>query len=222
MEAPKGYESLCEVLGDAVVQASMGKGRERHAEAGEPFDRQIICEVARRVGLGYPLGQACKKIYESQRLDPNRGIAELLGAINYLAAAVIVMREEVAAEKEEAKRDHEFLEQALAPKSEGCEELVQEDEPEYEPHQIVQVQYAPHRWCNAQYVCRASRWGHVVLVPGETEEQTFRNEDVRPALSRKTQELYQRIVDVNPATYGHPHNPTGEELAEIAEGEAHD
>lgn len=31
------------------------------------------------------------------------------------------------------------------------------------------------------------------------------------------EELFNRIVDCNPATYGHPHKPTGEELAELAE-----
>ena len=87
------YESLKNVLDLAFEQASQGKGKERHAEADEPFERQIICEVTRRAGLGYPLGQAVKKVYESQRLGGERGIAELLGAINYLAAAVIVMGE---------------------------------------------------------------------------------------------------------------------------------
>lgn len=46
------------------------------------------------MGLGYPLGQAVKKIYESQRLPTKQpAIAELLGAINYIAAAVIVLEE---------------------------------------------------------------------------------------------------------------------------------
>lgn len=35
------------------------------------------------------------------------------------------------------------------------------------------------------------------------------------------QELYQRILDCNPASYGHPHKPTGEELAELAQEDAH-
>ena len=34
-------------------------------------------------------------------------------------------------------------------------------------------------------------------------------------------ELCQHIVDSNPATYGRPHNPTGEELAEMAKEDAH-
>ena len=33
------------------------------------------------------------------------------------------------------------------------------------------------------------------------------------------QELYQHIVDCNPATFGRPRKPTGEELAEMAEEE---
>jgi len=58
-----------------------------------PFDRQPICEIARMVGPGYCLGQAMKKAQESARLPRDRAEAELLGAINYLAAAVIVLRE---------------------------------------------------------------------------------------------------------------------------------
>lgn len=93
METEREYESLQGVLMEALYQAQSGKGKERHANDGEPFEDQQICEIARRVGVGFDLGQAVKKIYESQRLDKDRGVAELLGAINFLAAAVIVMRE---------------------------------------------------------------------------------------------------------------------------------
>lgn len=87
------YESLADVLQEAIDQAQHGKGRERHAGGNESFDRQKICEITRRVGLGYPLGQAIKKAEESLTLGGERGVAELLGAINYLAAAVICSRE---------------------------------------------------------------------------------------------------------------------------------
>ena len=87
------YTSLQQVPHEALLQASEGKGKERHAEDGEHFECQPICEIARRVGGGYQLGQAVKKIYESQRLLGEMGTAELLGAINYLAAAIIVRRE---------------------------------------------------------------------------------------------------------------------------------
>lgn len=89
-----GYESLFAVLTDALNQAQNGKGKERHAKDDEPFERQKICEITRRVGLGGPLFQVCKKVIEGQKLGGERGVAELLGAINYLAAAVIIMREE--------------------------------------------------------------------------------------------------------------------------------
>ncbi len=90
--APEGYEKLVEWLNKAVEQAAYGKGKERHA-TGEPFHEQPICAITRRLGLGYPLGQAEKKIEESRRLDEGAAIFELLGAINYLAAAIIILSE---------------------------------------------------------------------------------------------------------------------------------
>ena len=87
------YTSLRRGLDLAFQQAASGKGQERHAKAGEPFERQKICEIARRVGLAFPIGQAVKKSEESLRVGGEWGIRENLGAINYLAAAVIVMEE---------------------------------------------------------------------------------------------------------------------------------
>jgi hypothetical protein len=87
------YAPLNGVLKRAYEQAKDGKGKERHAKDKEPFDKQKICEITRRVGLGYPLGQAIKKAEESQRLSPEAAVKEILGAINYLAAAVIVIEE---------------------------------------------------------------------------------------------------------------------------------
>ena len=94
-ELPEGsainaYATLENVLTMALDQAANGKGKERHAEDGEPFEKQQICEITRRVGHGFPLGQAVKKIQESPRLDGEHRINELLGAINYIAAAIIV------------------------------------------------------------------------------------------------------------------------------------
>lgn len=86
------YASLTFVLNEAFQQASGGKGKERHANDGEPFEEQKICTITRSVGLGYPLGQAMKKTEESLRLGV-RGLPELLGAINYLCAGYIVMKE---------------------------------------------------------------------------------------------------------------------------------
>lgn len=87
-----GYESLAAVLDEALIQAQAGKGKERHAN-DEPFDEQLICQLCRQDGIGFATGQAKKKTTESHRLEGEFGIKELLGAINYLAAAVIVRRE---------------------------------------------------------------------------------------------------------------------------------
>lgn len=94
------YSKLQEVLSDAFEQAANGKGKDRHASRGEVFEAQVICEVGRRLGVGFNLGQAVKKVYESERLPWPRNKAELLGAINYLAAAVILLEEREAREEE--------------------------------------------------------------------------------------------------------------------------
>lgn len=90
MEVP-GYESLATVLKDAYDQAAIGKGVERHAKQ-QPFDEQVMQVGADQFGIGALLFQAFKKSEESQRLDHERGIAELHGAICYLAGAVIAMK----------------------------------------------------------------------------------------------------------------------------------
>lgn len=83
-----GYETLALVLQRAFIQAAHGKGKERHAN-GEPFTHQVMQDGARRFGVGALLFQAFKKSEESQRLPLDRGVNELLGAIVYLAGAVI-------------------------------------------------------------------------------------------------------------------------------------
>lgn len=85
-----GYEKLAGVLGRAFQQAAYGKGHERHAN-GEPFHEQVMQTGAQRFGTGALLFQAFKKSEESQRLPRDRAVAELLGAIVYLAGAVISM-----------------------------------------------------------------------------------------------------------------------------------
>jgi hypothetical protein len=88
-----GYEPLAAVLAEALEQAQSGKGKERHAN-DKPFARQPILEIGRMVGPGYQIGQAVKKGQEAMRLPTTeRQVAELLGAINYLAAAVILLRD---------------------------------------------------------------------------------------------------------------------------------
>ena len=103
-----GYDSLRAVLARAVEQASAGKGRVRHAH-DEPFDEQKIVLLAKWTGgPAFDVGQACKKALESTRLPKDRAVAELLGAINYLAAAVIVLEGEqlpTKAEVPDTRRD---------------------------------------------------------------------------------------------------------------------
>ncbi len=87
------YKVLFKILDEASAQACHGKGKERHAN-GKPFEKQPICQICRDLGsVDFALGQAMKKILESRKLPSERGVAELLGAINYLAAAVYMRRE---------------------------------------------------------------------------------------------------------------------------------
>ena len=83
------YGRLDAVLKRASDQASTGKGSERHAD-GQSFEEQPIMWIEREF-RSFQLGQAVKKIHESQRLAPEAAARELLGAINYLAAKVIAL-----------------------------------------------------------------------------------------------------------------------------------
>lgn len=88
-----GYERLAAVLDEALGHASHGKGKERHADAG-PFEEQPTVTIGRWLESNhFALGQAIKKARESARLEPARARHELLGAICYLAAAVIGLDE---------------------------------------------------------------------------------------------------------------------------------
>lgn len=92
-EAPDdGYLNLRRVLDLALEQASAGKGKERHA-TDNPFDQQPMMEIGRMVGHGFCLGQAIKKAQEASRMQPDAAQRELLGAINYLAGAYLLLEE---------------------------------------------------------------------------------------------------------------------------------
>ena len=95
------YIVLQRVLQDAYLQASEGKGKERHAN-GRPFDQQPIFNISRMVGDGFAIGQAIKKLDESRGM-PNPGDAyrELLGAIVYSAAAAALQHERVVDQSDE-------------------------------------------------------------------------------------------------------------------------
>ena len=87
--------ALAAVLGDALEQASKGKGKERHAPNGERFEEQRMLAISRL--LNSERGMAflvCKKVTEGIDLPTTeRKVAELLGAINYIAGMVIFLRE---------------------------------------------------------------------------------------------------------------------------------
>lgn len=90
------YSKLGNILNRAFDQAANGKGKERHAYSDkEPFEKQPICEICTRLGsIDGALFQAVKKIYECKRLPTERAVNELLGAINYIAAAIILLEKE--------------------------------------------------------------------------------------------------------------------------------
>lgn len=92
--APAGYEDLAEVLTAALMQAANGKGSQRHGN-GRAFADQPMAEITRAHGLGFPLGQAAKKGREAagmvQRGEFDAARRELLGAINYVAGAVLAI-----------------------------------------------------------------------------------------------------------------------------------
>lgn len=87
------YFNLSSVLDRAWRQAAIGKGAVRHGQS-LPFEEQPMLSISRllgsHVGLLY---QAIKKAQESQRLPTEVAVKELLGAINYLAGAVIFLEE---------------------------------------------------------------------------------------------------------------------------------
>ena len=83
-----GYDSLENVLDRAFEQAAHGKGWERHG-GSKPFDGQPMQSIQDLVGEGFALGQAVKKIQESQRMETDAAVRELLGAIVYIAGAII-------------------------------------------------------------------------------------------------------------------------------------
>lgn len=103
MTVPTGYLPLLLVLMEAFDQACMGKGKERHVFNDAAFRDQQIFEIAEKVGIGFCTGQAVKKLYE-QHASLRDDVRDLLGAIVYTAAAVIILHEQIEQqEKENAK-----------------------------------------------------------------------------------------------------------------------
>lgn len=84
-----GYEELERVLNEALDQAAIGKGKERHAN-DKPFIEQKIITGQKVYGMGSALFQASKKMEEAFRMENWQSARrDLLGAIVYTAAAII-------------------------------------------------------------------------------------------------------------------------------------
>lgn len=86
------YATLRDILDEAYDQAATGKGKERHAN-DRPWSAQPIAEIGRMVGVGFNLGQAMKKLQEASRMEGETAVRELLGAIVYVASAIMLIRE---------------------------------------------------------------------------------------------------------------------------------
>lgn len=86
------YIDLEAALQAALAQARSGKGSARHS-TGQNFLDQPIMTITRTHGVGFPMGQAAKKIQEASRMELDAARHELLGAIVYLAAAWIALDE---------------------------------------------------------------------------------------------------------------------------------
>lgn len=95
-ETSDKYSELHRVLMMAYDQAANGKGKERHAN-DERFEDQPIMTIAKGHGMGYQTGQAAKKLQEAHKLLVLKGkdaaIREILGAINYSAAAILLLEQ---------------------------------------------------------------------------------------------------------------------------------
>ncbi len=92
------YAALSDVLSEAYDQAATGKGKERHAN-GKAFTDQPILEIGRMLsGIDGHAFQIMKKAQEAatmvRRGQSDAAVLELLGVINYAAAAVILTREQ--------------------------------------------------------------------------------------------------------------------------------
>lgn len=88
----ENYAVLEKILKMAYDQAATGKGHVRHGK-NTPFEKQVGQFIQTHCP-GFCTGQAIKKIIESGNLEPpDRAIRELLGAINYVAMAIIPLLE---------------------------------------------------------------------------------------------------------------------------------
>jgi len=106
------YKNLRSILDDAFDQAAKGKGKERHSR-GQSFDEQPMQRISDLLGTANGLlFQAIKKAQESVRLPDVEAEKELLGAINYIAGAILYRRQN-GAQKQDGEPEDEAAENEL-------------------------------------------------------------------------------------------------------------
>lgn len=229
--------------------------KDRNNEYGKPEDCFGVIANFWSVYLGrkvYPHDVAMMMaLLKIARIKGNHGYAD--GYID-LAGYAACGAECVQTLAPEQKPDELVVLWKHNPKATGCEELVQEEpEPEFNPRDRVQAKMGDGKWRDAFVSGKeivSGKLHYTVGIHGFDGYYSLPAEDIRPApraegcedlvqkdAPQTQQELYQRIVDCNPATFHTPsyaeeqlehhsrlqaHKPTGEELAEMAEEEAHE
>ncbi len=86
------YSKLWAVFQECIDEMAEGKGHSRHGNH-RCIENQGVAERRRAFGPGFTLGQAAKKLEESPRLAGIAKKRELIGAINYIAIEVMMMKE---------------------------------------------------------------------------------------------------------------------------------
>jgi len=93
------YARLATILQAAINQAQDGKGAVRHTDDVTPFLQQPIMNIARMLGgdTGGHAYQIIKKTQEAHRMvrreNYHGAVSDLLGAINYAAAMILLITE---------------------------------------------------------------------------------------------------------------------------------
>lgn len=93
----QGVVDLSGVMSEAIEQVTKGKGNERHGGGAALYDQPWVA-IANSCGTGFLTGQAIKKTMEAAMLMDSEGYSgaqferELLGAMNYLAFAIMHRR----------------------------------------------------------------------------------------------------------------------------------
>ena len=70
MKRDLSKEHFKQVLNEIMDQVFEGKGEERHGH-GASFEDQPWVEITKNVGIGFPVGQALKKLMELRSFENN-------------------------------------------------------------------------------------------------------------------------------------------------------